>query len=309
MINRELIRIKEVQTVYSYCLNEGMKIQTVENELLKSLSLSYDLYNQLLLLLVEVHRMAESVMEIREHRSKRLGDGNVYGKRFVENRFLLQLESNKQLRSYAEMPRFPWANYIDFVRSLYKSIEDNESFQEYMNESEDTFLADREICRKLYKSLFCANEELDEILEAECIYWNDDKTIVDTFVLKTINRFTEETTSDQPLVPEYKSEEDREFAINLLNRAVSNGDYYKSLVSKTTRRWDVSRVALMDRVILQVALAEITSFPTIPISVSINEYVDIAKVYGSLASPKYINATLDSIAKMLQEEGKLIKKV
>lgn len=307
MINRELIRIKEVQTVYSYCVNEGMKTQTAENELLKSLSLSYDLYNQLLLLLVEVHRMAESVMEIRENRSKRLGDGNVYGKRFVENRFLLQLESNKQLRKYAELPRFSWVNYSDFIRSLYKSIEDSEVFQEFMNESEDTYLADREVCRKLYKTLFCNNTELDEILEEECIYWNDDKQIVDTFVLKTINRFTEETTPDQPLVPEYKSEDDKEFAITLLNRAISNGEYYQSLVSKTTRRWDLNRVALMDRVILQVALAEITSFPTIPVSVSINEYVEIAKVYGSLASPKYINATLDTLVKMLQKDGTLIK--
>lgn len=308
MINRELIRIKEVQAVYSFCLNEGMKFQTAENELLKSLSLSYDLYNQLLLLLVEVHRMAASILEIREHRSQRLGDGTVYGKRFVENRFLLQLASNKQLRKYAEVPRFSWVNYSDFVRSLYKSIEDSAAFQEYMSESEDTFQADREVCRKLYKTLLCSNEELDEILEAECIYWNDDKTIVDTFVLKTINRFTEETTPDQPLLPEFKSEEDREFAITLLHRAISNSEYYQSLIAKTTRRWDVNRVALMDRVILQVALAEIISFPTIPVSVSINEYLEIAKVYGSLSSSKYINATLDAIVKMLREEGKLLKK-
>lgn len=307
MINRELIRIKEVQTVYSFCVNEGMKIQTAENELMKSLSLSYDLYNQLLLLLVEVHRMAESVLEIREHRSQRLGDDAVYGKRFVENRFLLQLASNKQLRKYAEIPRFSWADHSGFVRSLYKAIEDSPVFQEYMNESEDTFLADREVCRKLYKSLFCSNEELDDILESECIYWNDDKAIVDTFVLKTINRFTEETTPDQPLIPEFRSEEDKEFAINLLNRTITNSEYYQSLISKTTRRWDVNRVALMDRVILLVALAEILSFPTIPISVSINEYVEIAKVYGSLSSPKYINATLDTIVKTLQKEGKILK--
>ena len=150
-------------------------------------------------------------------------------------------------------------------------------------------------------------EELADLLEDINVYWNDDKTIVDTFVLKTINRFTSESNSAFPLMPEYKSDTDRDFATKLLRRAITGHEYFSSLIGSNTRGWDPNRIALMDRIILQLGLAEITTFPNIPISVSINEYVEIAKMYSTPKSGKYVNATLDTIAKQLMEEGKLVK--
>ena len=307
MINRELIRLKLVQIAYSFYQSGSKNPAAAEKELLLSLSRAYDLYNTMLLLMVELNRMALRTLEMRQSRAKRLGEKDSLSTKFVDNRFMLQLESNKQLQEYRENQRMDWADQEEYVRSLYNKIEESEYYQAYMTSGKDSYDEDREIWRLIYRHLICNNEELDAVLEEQDLYWNDDKVIVDTFVLKTINRFTAESKDDQPLMPEYKDSSDQEFALRLLQKAIANRDYYYDLIASTTRKWDINRVALMDRIILQLALAEIISFPGIPVSVSINEYVEIAKMYSTSKSGKYINATLDNIAKRLIEENKLIK--
>ena len=307
MINRELIRLKLVQIAYSYYQSGSKNPAAAEKELLLSLSRAYALYNTMLLLMVELNRMALRTLEMRQSRAKRLGQKDALSTKFVDNRFMLQLESNKQLQEFRDNQHFDWADQEEFVRSLYTKIEESDFYKMYMDSDKDSYDEDREIWRLIYRHLICNNEELDAVLEEMDLYWNDDKVIVDTFVLKTINRFTADSTDDQPLMPEYRDSSDQEFAIRLLQKAIANKDYYYDLIASTTRKWDINRVALMDRIILQLALAEIISFPGIPVSVSINEYVEIAKMYSTSKSGKYINATLDNIAKRLIEENKLIK--
>ena len=307
MINRELIRIKLVQVLYSYLQKGTHNPDVAEKELLLSLDKAYDLYNYLLMLLVEVSRMSVRMLEVYEKRSKKLKDGIKWSHRFVDNRFIIQLESNRQLRDYCSEHDLSWADHEAFVRDLYNKVEASEFYKDYMASETTSYEMDREVWRLIYRHLIVGNEELSDLLEDTNIYWNDDKTIVDTFVLKTINRFTENTTSTFPLMPEYKSDADLDFAKKLLYRAIVGQEHYGELISGTTRKWDFKRIALMDRVILQLGLAEITTFPSIPLSVSINEYVDIAKMYSTPKSDKYINATLDAIAKKLLEEGKLVK--
>ncbi|MBO4840912.1 MAG: transcription antitermination factor NusB [Bacteroidaceae bacterium] len=307
MINRELIRLKLVQIAYSYYQSGSKNPAAAEKELLMSLSRAYALYNTMLLLMVELNRMALRTLEMRQSRAKRLGQKDALSTKFVDNRFMLQLESNKQLQEFRDNQHFDWADQEEFVRSLYTKIEESDFYKMYMDSDKDSYDEDREIWRLIYRHLICNNEELDAVLEEMDLYWNDDKVIVDTFVLKTINRFTADSTDDQPLMPEYRDSSDQEFAIRLLQKAIANKDYYYDLIASTTRKWDIKRVALMDRIILQLALAEIISFPGIPVSVSINEYVEIAKMYSTSKSGKYINATLDNIAKRLIEENKLIK--
>lgn len=308
MINRELIRLKIVQITYSYNQKGGNNPESAEKELLFSLSKAYDLYNFLLLLMVEVNRMALRMLEVRKSRARRLGENaDAISSKFVDNRFLLQLESNKMLMEFRDNQKKTWADYEDFVRSLYTRIEESDCYKRYMESGNDSYEEDREVWRLIYRHIICNNDELDAILEEMSLYWNDDKVIVDTFVLKTINRFSQDSTDMQPLLPEYKDVSDQEFAVRLLRRVLSNEQYYMELIASTTRKWDIKRVALMDRVILQIALAEIISFPGIPVNVSINEYVEIANMYSTPKSGKYINATLDNIVKRLTSENKLVK--
>ena len=180
-------------------------------------------------------------------------------------------------------------------------------YQDYMNSTDDSYDADRELWRKLYRTFIQDNDEIDSILEDMSLYWNDDKTIVDTFVLKTIKRFEEQNGAKQELLQEWDSEEEKDFARKIFRAAILNADEYQRAMSEASRNWDFSRLAFMDIILMQIAIAEMMTLPNIPISVTINEYVEIAKFYSTPKSAGYINGMLDGIARNLVESGRLAK--
>ena len=307
MINRVLIRLKIVQIVYAYYQNGGKNLDTAEKELFFSLSKAYDLYNYLLLLMVEVPKQANKRLNAAKTKLVPTKEELFPNTKFVENRFIAQLEVNKQLLEFSNNQKKTWENEADFVKTLCDKILESDIYKEYMASETSSYEEDRELWRKLYKNIIFNNIELDQVLEDQSLYWNDDKEIVDTFVLKTIKRFDEKNGAKQELLPEFKDEEDQDFARRLFRRTILNADYYRHLISENTKNWDLDRVAFMDVVIMQIALAEILSFPNIPVSVSLNEYVEIAKLYSTPKSGGFINGTLDGIVNSLKKENKLTK--
>lgn len=307
MINRVLIRLKIVQIVYAYYQNGGKNLDTAEKELFFSLSKAYDLYNYLLLLMVEVTKQANKRLNAAKNKLVPTKEELFPNTKFVENRFIAQLEVNKQLLDFAGNQKKTWENEADFVKSLCEQIMESDIYKEYMASETSSYEEDREVWRKIYKKIIFNNAELDQVLEDQSLYWNDDKEIVDTFVLKTIKRFEEKNGAKQELLPEFKDDEDQDFARRLFRRAILNSDYYRHLISENTKNWDLDRVAFMDVIIMQIALAEVLSFPNIPVSVSLNEYVEIAKLYSTPKSGGFINGTLDGIVNQLKKENKLTK--
>lgn len=308
MINREIIRIKIVQLTYAYYQNGNKNIDSAEKELFFSLSKAYDLYNYLLSLMVAITKEARRQLELEQARAKREGT-DIPSQKFAYNRFAIQLENNKSLNDFCESQKKSWGDEHEFIKKLFKQITDSQPYKDYMASPCDDYLSDRELWRKIYRTLIQENEDLDALLEEQSLYWNDDKEIVDTFVLKTIKRFEEKNGSRQELLPEYDSEEDREYARKLFRASILNAEEYQRYMSEASRNWDFSRLAYMDIVIMQIALAEIVNFPTIPISVTINEFVDIAKLYSTPRSGGYINGMLDSIARHLINTGRLMKHI
>ena len=307
MINRVLIRLKIVQIVYAFYQNGGKNLDTAEKELFFSLSKAYDMYNYLLLLMVEITKQAERKQSAAKSKLLPTAEELYPNTKFVDNRFIAQLEVNKQLLEFSETQKKTWENESEFVKSLCEKIMDTDIYKEYMASETSSYEEDRELWRKLYKRMIFNNDELDQVLEDQSLYWNDDKEIVDTFVLKTIKRFDEQNGANQELLPEFKDEEDQDFARRLFRRTILNADYYRHLISENTRNWDLDRVAFMDVIIMQIALAEILSFPNIPVSVSLNEYLEIAKLYSTPKSGSFINGTLDGIVNQLKKENKLTK--
>ena len=307
MINRVLIRLKIVQIIYAYYQNGGKNLDTAEKELFFSLSKAYDLYNYLLLLMVEVTKQANKKLNAAKNKLIPTKEELFPNTKFVENRFIAQLEVNKQLLDFAGNQKKTWENEADFVKSLCEQIMESDIYKEYMASETSSYEEDREVWRKIYKKIIFNNAELDPVLEDQSLYWNDDKEIVDTFVLKTIKRFEEKNGAKQELLPEFKDDEDQDFARRLFRRAILNSDYYRHLISENTKNWDLDRVAFMDVIIMQIALAEVLSFPNIPVSVSLNEYVEIAKLYSTPKSGGFINGTLDGIVNQLKKENKLTK--
>ena len=307
MINRVLIRLKIVQIIYAYYQNGGKNLDTAEKELFFSLSKAYDLYNYLLLLMVEVTKQANKKLNAAKNKLIPTKEELFPNTKFVENRFIAQLEVNKQLLDFAGNQKKTWENEADFVKSLCEQIMESDIYKEYMASETSSYEEDREVWRKIYKKIIFNNAELDQVLEDQSLYWNDDKEIVDTFVLKTIKRFEEKNGAKQELLPEFKDDEDQDFARRLFRRAILNSDYYRHLISENTKNWDLDRVAFMDVIIMQIALAEVLSFPNIPVSVSLNEYVEIAKLYSTPKSGGFINGTLDGIVNQLKKENNLTK--
>lgn len=301
-----LIRVKIVQLTYAYYQNGHHNMDTAEKELLFSLSKAYDLYNYLLGLIVAITQEERRRVDIATRRAEREGT-ETPSQRFAFNKFATQLEENKQLNLFMEDKKMSWENDVEAVRKLCDQIERSPLYQEYMMSGAEDYETDRELWRRIYRTLIQGNEDLDAILEEKSLYWNDDKEIVDTFVLKTIKRFDPANKADQELLPEYDDTEDREYALKLFRSTILNADTYQRYMSETSRNWNFSRLAYMDVVLMQIAIAEMLTFPNIPISVTINEYVDLAKLYSTPKSGGYINGMLDAIARHLVDTGRLLK--
>ena len=308
MINRELIRIKIVQLTYAYYQNGNKNIDAAEKELFFSLSKAYDLYNQLLALIVALTKESERRLDILRAKARREVTPEPSAK-FSLNRFALQLGSNKQLNEFLSTQKLSWADEPEFVGRLLTQIEQSQPYKEYVDAPVDDYAADRELWRRLYRLLIQDNADLDALLEEKSLYWNDDKEVVDTFVLKTIKRFDEKSGARQELLNEYDSEEEADYARKLFRATILNAEEYQRYMSDASRNWDFSRLAYMDVIIMQIAIAEMMTFPTIPISVTINEFVELAKVYSTPRSFGYINGMLDAIARHLIKVGRLMKHI
>ena len=307
MINRVLIRLKIIQIVYAYYQYGSKNLDSAEKGLFFSLSKAYDIYNYLLMLMIALTEYAQKRIDNAKAKLAPTSEDLNPAMKFVENKFIAQLEVNKQLTKFITNQKRTWVNDQDFVKELYDKIIESDIYKAYMASSDHSYEADRELWRKLYKAFVFNNDSLDQLLEDQSLYWNDDKEIVDTFVLKTIKRFDQKQGANQPLLPEFKDDEDQEYARRLFRRTILNSDYYRHLIGENIKNWDLDRVAFMDVVIMQSALAEILSFPNIPVNVSLNEYLEIAKLYSTPKSASFINGTLDGVVNQLKKEGKLAK--
>lgn len=306
MINREIIRNKVVQLTYAYYQNGNKNIDSAEKELLFSLSKAYDLYAYMLALIPAVAKESRKYLEVAQSKAQREGT-DMPSQKFAYNRFAIQVEQNTALNDILEAKKISWNDHPEFVNKLYLQIIESQIYKEYMDSQDDSYDADREVWRKLYRTLIENNESIDSILEEESLYWNDDKEIVDTFVVKTIKRFDEKSGHKQEILPEYASEEDLDFARKLFRAAILNADEYQHYMGEMSRNWDFNRLAFMDVIIMQIAIAEMMTFPGIPVNVTINEYVEIAKLYSTPRSGGYINGILDPIARMLVRTGRMLK--
>ena len=224
MINRVLIRLKVIQVIYAYYKNPGKSIKTAEDEVFFSLSKAYDLYKFLLLLIVAVTHYAEDRINFNMKKVRPTEEDLNPNLKFVNNRLMRQLESNETLLKFAEQSKVDWVNYSDFLRRLLDTIIESDIYKEYMAGETSSYEEDKELWRKLYKAFIFDNEELDALLEDISLYWNDDKAIVDTFVVKTIKRFKEENGAEQELLPEYKDDEDIEYAHKLFIASIHNAE-------------------------------------------------------------------------------------
>ncbi len=307
MINRNLIRIRIVQIVYAWYQNSNNNLKNAEKELLQGFQKSYDLYFYLLLLMVKITDLYEERVEMKKNKFLPTEEDLNPNTHLIENKFIKQLRTNKTLNKYLSERPMSWDENETFVKNLLDTILGSEEYKDYTANVSPTYADDKDFWRKIFKQYIYLNNELDDILEDESIFWNDDVETVETFVLKTIKQFSEQNGDNQPLLPMFKDEEDKQFALKLLDETILNEKKYRELIEKHTQKWDFDRIAFMDMIIMQVAVAELYTCESIPTSVTLNEFIDIAKSYSTPKSGTFVNGILDAIANEAKKEHIILK--
>lgn len=309
MINRVLLRIKIIQILYAYYKSEGKTAMMVEKELFHSIEKTYDLYFHLLNLAVMLTDYAVSRIEAKKNKLRPSPEDLNPNTRFIDNTFVAQLRSNVQFNEYLTKNKLSWVNHPDVIKELFEEIIASDFYEEYMNQNQADYTADKDIWRKIYKKIILQNEELDNSIEDQSIFWTDDVEMVISFIQKTIKRFSQEAGARQPLLPMFKDDEDVDFAKKLLHGVLKNGLSYREIIDKNTKNWELDRIAFMDILIMEVAMSELMDFPTIPVNVTLNEYIEIAKNYSTDKSGTFVNGVLDNIVGQLKKDNQLIKVV
>jgi len=307
MINRTIIRIKVLQIVYACYQKNSKDLVHAENELMLGLQKSYDLYHYLLYFIVLLTHAEQKRLDYQRNKLLATEAERNPNRRLADNRLAELLFQNKQLQKFANNKgTFLNTEDFHFIRSTLNKILQSTVYSEYL-ESDHTFKSDQSFWIQIFKELILKDDDLEEILESQSIYWNDDLEIIGAFVIKTIRRITNETPDDQVLYPMFNNEEDKDFAIQLLHHSMLDEEESSRRIKNQINNWDIERLALIDLNIIQIALAELRHFPSIPISVTLNEYIDLARYYSTPKSPVFINGILDAIVKELKNEKILFK--
>lgn len=307
MISRRLLRIKVLHILYAYFKTDSPSINKFEKELFHSIEKTYELYFYFLLLSTELQRLEEDRITLGKNKRIPTEEDLNPNTKFLDNRLINQIKINNQLIRYLNEKGIGWANNPEFVKSLYKLVTSNQYFHLYMESEQDSYEWDKKLLVKIYSEDVLNYEPLYQLLEEESIYWNDDVDFVISMIIKTLKGFKAPDGEDARLMPMFKNEEDRDFVKNLYRKTILKSDDNLKLISEYTKNWDVDRIAFMDILLMQTALAEITEFPSIPVKVTLNEYIEISKFYSTNKSSTFINGILDKIVNKLRGENKIQK--
>lgn len=274
----------------------------------QSLQKARELYIRLLQLPVDITFMRERQLDEAQHKYIKTQEDINPNMRFVDNAFVRALAEDPELRAEVEHYKISWIGEDEIlVKSLLRAVMESDIYRQYMEFPVTDFHDDCEFWREIFKNVILRNPDFLEALEENSVFWNDDVDIIGTFVLKTIRRFQDGDPC--PILPMYKDEEDARFGAELFSAVIRKKDYYRGLIDEVidSRSWDSERLAFMDVVIVMTALAEILNFPKIPLLVSFNEYIELAKCYSTPKSGAFVNGLLRSVVDWLHEEGKLDK--
>ncbi len=283
-------------------------LSDAHRDLVTSLDKAYELYHSLLWLTVELTRLQERRIDTAKEKYLATDDDLNPNTRFIDNKFIAALASNQQLEEYRNQNPISWADNHLLLKSILDRIVASDIYNDYMSGPDPDFAADCELWRQIMKNIILPDEDLAESMESMSVYWNDDLNIMGTFVIKTIKQFARDGESTR-LLEKYKDKEDEKFGPTLFGLAVENHEEYRAIIDRhiDAAKWDTERIALMDIVILETALSEILNFPSVPLAVSVNEYVEIANWYSTARSGAFVNGLLASATSELRESGRLLK--
>lgn len=309
MLNRRHLRIKIMHALYAFEQSKNNNISRAEKELFHSIQKMYEMYLFLMLIMIEIRDAAE--VRIEEGKKKRLATEEDLNPnmRFVENKLLAQLGNNRALRALSEQHKINWMGEGELIRRLLRFLIETEEYKSYMEAEESNYEADQEVILRLFKRHLINHESLQYFFEEKSIFWVDDLDIVASMVIKTFKSFDENSDEFTPILPLWKEPEDEQnFVKTLFRKTIVQSKEHEELIKKHTENWEIERIAVMDVILMKMALTEAKEFNQIPTKVTLNEYIEISKYYSTPKSNTFINGVLDKLFTEMTEEG-TIKKV
>ena len=305
MLNRRHLRIRVLQFVYSWNKSNGSEIVALEKQFLKSLSKVEELYLLLLMYILEVRDYAENYSE--DSKKKQLPSENDLNPntKFINNLFLQKLRDDSDLLNKAGHAKLSFADEQNMIKAVYFKMVESELYASYLSDESDDFESDKKFIVKLFSKELIEMEVFQDFLSEQDIFWEDDFPFICSMVIKTIKDSDYDTIK---LFELFKDTDEKDFAVNLLRYSIVHSDEFSELISSKTKNWDLERVAQMDLILMQMALSELLKMPSVPVKVTINEYIELAKYYSTPNSKNFVNGILDSLLIELKREG-AIKKI
>jgi N utilization substance protein B len=297
-----------MQALYGFFQSDSQDLAKGEKALFAGIDKIYDLFIYQLAFILELQHVATGIME--DAKTKRLPTQEDLqpNLKFVENKFIKQLAENVHVKREMNNRRINWNNEFELVKKVFNNIKASKEFEKYMNVSDDSYTTHRDFILEIFKEFMADFELLNHLYEEKNLHWGDDIYIVNPMVVKTIESFKETTTPDFTLMPLYKDrEEDEAFVKDLFRQTALKDDEVEKLIGDKTKNWEVERIAMMDVLLMKMAITEILHFSSIPVKVTLNEFIEISKMYSTPKSKIFINGILDKIVADLKAENRLTK--
>ncbi|MFT6997433.1 MAG: N utilization substance protein B [Cryomorphaceae bacterium] len=308
MLNRRHIRIKILHILYAMGQSKGKTVAAVEKELFLSIEKMYEMYLYLMSAMTYIRDVADQKIEYNKKKRLPTEEDLIPNMRFVENRFLKQLDVNKSIASASEKKKVSWTGEGELIRKFYRVLLESEEYQNYMSAEEDNYAADKEVVIRFFKRHLINLESFQSFFDEKSIFWSDDLDIVASMALKTFKSFEEDSDEFLPILTLWKDPEDEiEFAKTLFRKTLSQATEHNTLIKDHTENWDIDRIAMMDMILMRMALSEARECKQIPLKVTLNEYIEISKYYSTPKSSNFINGVLDKLFTQLKEDGTIAK--
>jgi len=308
MLNRRHLRVKVLQTLYAYNQSEDKQVAKFEKSLLKNVDQVYEMYVWLLNLLIEVADFTAIDAEGRARKHLPSENDLNSNLRLQDNVFIEALRKNDKLIDLTKKYHVSWSFDPEIAREIFQNLKKTDEYKAYLSQDDRSIAAEKDIIKFIFKRIILQLPLVDQVFEEKFINWQLDKEILQALVAKTFKNFSSNIPSENHLAelsPNW--DEDKEFLLDLFILTVGHSDEYQGYISGKTKNWEADRIALMDTLIMRLAICELINFSSIPVKVTINEYIEISKVFSTPKSNTFINGILDKILAELKTSGRIRK--
>jgi len=308
MLNRRHLRVKVLQSLYAYHQSNSGDIKQHEKNLLQSIDKVYEMYIWMLSLISEVGGYAETDAQERANKHLPTADDLHADVKILSNRFILSLHQNKEYLTALKKYKVSWTFEPELAKTLFIVLKNSEEYKEYLKKTGDTIQTDKDIIKFIFKKVILKSSLAEQVFEDKFIYWPVDKDVLQALIAKTFKNFAYDDYQQNKLAEVSGNwEEDREFIVNLFEQSIRYNNEYQQLISAKTQNWEPDRIAMMDTLLMKMAIAEFINFTSIPVKVTINEYLEISKEFSTPKSNSFINGILDKILTELKDQHKVNK--